>query len=358
MMEVRLRTVTPLWTGGVDSTMDRIHETGILGSLRWWYEVLVRGLGGSACDPTEHKCELSGERLKRYEKARKEGKPWWEALDAVGVCDACKVFGTTGWRRRFRLEVEDETRPIWEPAELMLNVRPPGRNRGWFLPPGRMGTVTLKLNGDAEVLSRLATLLLLLEKWGSLGTKSQLGYGVFQIENREEVKARGDGWKWETMGNGKPNGNLPELRQLGFFRFRFSVSHSAWWTKVGGLSRVASEVQPVVREYATVPVAPVLKNEWRFSRWKEGRNLEKEIFGALQPERKRSRVAVSWAYRTAKSVWEVRGWVWLASQKWADSVWDILSEAATWKAVLRVKGTLESRRLTTEEAVRNLLEDI
>ena len=352
-VEIKIKTLTPIWTGGVDGTMDRIHETGIIGSLRWWYEVLVRGLGGNACDPTEHTCGFDQE---KYRKSKASDER--QRLRDAGLCDVCQVFGATGWRRRFRLEVEDETRPIWEPAERMLNVRPPGRNRGWFLPPGRMGTVTLKLSGDAEVLSRLATLLLFLERWGSLGAKPQLGYGVFQIENREEVKARVDGWKWETMGNGKPNGNLPELRQLGFFRLRFSVSHPAWWTKVGGLSRVASEVQPVVREYATVPVAPVLKNEWRFSRWKGGRNLEKEIFGALQPERKRSRVVASWAYRTAKSVWEVRGWVWLASPKWADPVWDILSEAATWEAVLRVKGTLESGRLTTEEAVRNLLEDI
>ena len=50
-LSIRVHTLTPLWTGGVDGTMDRIHETGILGSLRWWYESIVRGLGGSACNP-------------------------------------------------------------------------------------------------------------------------------------------------------------------------------------------------------------------------------------------------------------------------------------------------------------------
>ncbi len=35
-LTIRLRTRTPLWTGGLDGTMDRIHETGLLGSLRWW----------------------------------------------------------------------------------------------------------------------------------------------------------------------------------------------------------------------------------------------------------------------------------------------------------------------------------
>ncbi|MGQ9484848.1 MAG: RAMP superfamily CRISPR-associated protein, partial [Desulfosoma sp.] len=35
-MEIRLQTLTPLWTGGVDGTTDRLHETGLIGSLRWW----------------------------------------------------------------------------------------------------------------------------------------------------------------------------------------------------------------------------------------------------------------------------------------------------------------------------------
>ncbi len=35
-LTIRLRTRTPFWTGGIDGSMDRIHETGLLGSLRWW----------------------------------------------------------------------------------------------------------------------------------------------------------------------------------------------------------------------------------------------------------------------------------------------------------------------------------
>ncbi len=44
-LAVKIKTLTPIWTGGVDGTMDRIHETGILGSLRWWYEAIVRRWG-------------------------------------------------------------------------------------------------------------------------------------------------------------------------------------------------------------------------------------------------------------------------------------------------------------------------
>ncbi len=44
-----------LWTGDVNGRNERLITTGLLGSLRWWLEVLVRGLGGSACDPTDEK---------------------------------------------------------------------------------------------------------------------------------------------------------------------------------------------------------------------------------------------------------------------------------------------------------------
>ena len=35
---ITLRTLPPLWTGGADGMSDRLHATGIIGSLRWWYE--------------------------------------------------------------------------------------------------------------------------------------------------------------------------------------------------------------------------------------------------------------------------------------------------------------------------------
>lgn len=86
-MNITIQTLTPLWTGGIDQTSDRLHETGLIGSLRWWYEALVRGLGGYACDPTSDKrCP------------DKEGKH----------CAACELFGCTGWARKFRVRVVDE----------------------------------------------------------------------------------------------------------------------------------------------------------------------------------------------------------------------------------------------------------
>ena len=107
-LNVRIRTLTPLWTGGVDGTMDRIHETGIIGSLRWWYEAIVRGLGGEACDPSRHECP------------KQDGH----------YCDVCKVFGATGLQRAFR--IEGPVKPNEENKNRVLKIKV-NNNKGWFL---------------------------------------------------------------------------------------------------------------------------------------------------------------------------------------------------------------------------------
>jgi CRISPR-associated protein Cmr1 len=92
--EWKLRALTPLWTGDVDRKGDRLITTGLLGSIRWWLEVLVRGLGGSACDPTDEKsrCPAGG---------ASAGEPGHH-------CVVCELFGCTEWARKFRFDVLGE----------------------------------------------------------------------------------------------------------------------------------------------------------------------------------------------------------------------------------------------------------
>ncbi len=138
-MDVRLKTLTPLWTGGVDQTCDRLHETGLIGSLRWWYEALVRGLGGYACDPTEHACTFDEEKYRRS-KATDEH----QRLREAGLCDACQMFGATGWARKFRLRVLNKMNKKGQPIQdtikanteltlQFLELRPMLTEEKWLL---------------------------------------------------------------------------------------------------------------------------------------------------------------------------------------------------------------------------------
>lgn len=82
-----LKAHTDVWTGDYNGNPNRLVTTGLLGSLRWWFEVVVRGLGGSACDPSN-----TGLRCPDRQGRR---------------CVVCELFGCTSWARKFRFDVLD-----------------------------------------------------------------------------------------------------------------------------------------------------------------------------------------------------------------------------------------------------------
>ena len=339
-MEIKIRTLTPLWTGGVATgRMDRIHETGIMGSLRWWYETIIRGLGGEACDPSQCGCSFNE---KEYKQARDAGKSESECLCKAGLCDACQVFGATGWRRRFQLRVDGSAQPAWNPPLDGLNVRPPDRSRGWFLPPGYVGDIRLTLLGDEDTLNRVAALSLFLEKYGAIGAKPQLGYGCFQIvENRDMLLQKSAECSW-PQGRAAKKGNLPDLRDMTFFRFRFNPSGKGWWSHVSGLEHLLSrnETARTLSKLAgmnMIPLAPALKNAWRY-RSLEKLPDERDVFGTTHKDRIRSKIAVSWAYKNDDS-WQVRGWVWLpgnVQEKTRETVNRRIRDKAVWMEILKI----------------------
>ncbi|MFN3742674.1 MAG: type III-B CRISPR module RAMP protein Cmr1 [Anaerolineales bacterium] len=202
-LTITLKTLTPLWTGGVDQTCDRLHETGgvdqtcdclhetgLLGSLRWWYEALMRGLGGYACDPTgeepKARCEFD---TKAYEQAKKDGKTELEAIHAGlhSVCPVCYLFGTTGWARLFQLRAIDV--PI-TPLHFRTTIR---MNQGWLkrvfggenqnidsikVPYGNVRLQFIPRRQDAEYAkTQLALILRVAAAYGGIGARMQHGFG-------------------------------------------------------------------------------------------------------------------------------------------------------------------------------------
>lgn len=206
---VQMRTLTPLWTGGAAGTMNRVRETGIIGSLRWWYEAIVRGLGGWACDPTAEqegaRCQFDGD---AYGEALRAGGEPTEALAAglKSVCPVCFLFGCGGWRRSFQLDIPDL--PL-VPLHFRTLGRAPqmewlGRvfNGQKIVPatPGQLKVridhlkvaygakqqpIKLVLRGDdaAYVRSQLVGLLAFVSAYGALGSRAQHGFGQVELNS-------------------------------------------------------------------------------------------------------------------------------------------------------------------------------
>lgn len=84
-----LQALTDIWTGDASTAQsrqaNRLIPTGLLGSIRWWFEVLVRGLGGAPCDPSSNQKACLNEQH----------------------CVVCELFGCTGWARKFRFDVRN-----------------------------------------------------------------------------------------------------------------------------------------------------------------------------------------------------------------------------------------------------------
>jgi len=167
-VEIKLKTLTPLWTGGAAGKCDRIHTTGIMGSLRWWYEALVRGFGGYACDPGSGGCTYDS----------KKGQS--------SICLACQLFGCTGYARRFRLVVEGGG----DGGRLKeVRLKNPGTKKhlGWRIPSKLAGHITLNLDPmqpsglDIYDKASIYYTIRLIERYGALGAKTSHGQGVVKV---------------------------------------------------------------------------------------------------------------------------------------------------------------------------------
>ncbi len=191
-LTIKLKTLTPLWTGGADGRSDSgLHITGIMGSLRWWYEVLVRGVGGRVCG-MDKPCIYD-----------KQEEPY------QGLCDVCRLFGATSWARRFKLIVSEESLEPKKPSAGFMDKsgrrvftlsrdHPADRDPKWYLSSDPLyGDVTLEIiatlplkEGGKEMLDPdvIAALLQLIADRGSLGAKPQLGLGVVHVVDRQSTQ--------------------------------------------------------------------------------------------------------------------------------------------------------------------------
>lgn len=185
-----IKTLTPLWIGDAYGTFSSIKESSIIGSVRWWYEGIVRGMGGYVCDTTSaHQCKFDQDAYsKKYNNCINSGhdrkSSLKHALDAglENVCYTCRLFGCSGWKRRFKLIIKDVTSTFQDSKK------------------GFKGTFTIEIidlynneilftNNQKWLLSNTFNII---EKYGAIGGKNTLkpqkgiigqDYGLFVINN-------------------------------------------------------------------------------------------------------------------------------------------------------------------------------
>jgi len=349
---MRLDIITPIWTGDIDSKSDSIDSTGILGSLRWWTEAILRGMGKFACDPAgDERCP-----------------------DEMQYCPACLIFGATGIRRLFRLEISGGEK-IFDGGAI--NIKPDQRNRGWYLGSGLIGEIDVNiipLDRDFDENLFLVPLAIA-SKWGGIGAKTQHGYGVVELVDKvglrfenfkkalEKILKSERLQKLNIKERNATNDALPNIKEMFFAKVQFDIQNNEWWKEIDGIKPVSND-QRLEKwiETGSVPISPAIKNWLRYD---DGKNLwqnkdknkderkekrkENWLFGTTERvclscyekvnqdgnnrqnfwcsncrkslekeetfERVASKINVSCAYRINNTTWEFRIWGWIPERE-------------------------------------------
>jgi len=155
-IQIPIRTLTPIWTGDIDGKADnRLLVSGLMGSLRWWWEVLQRGV--SAPIPDLPQSATQGDR-------------------------ASAIFGMTGYRRRFRLILRETSELRVVP--IAKKIPSPTGPKAWYFKSNALagkfvlGVIPLEPNGfDPRIVAELVSFI---SRVGALGARPQMGFGVIE----------------------------------------------------------------------------------------------------------------------------------------------------------------------------------
>jgi hypothetical protein len=232
MLMITLKTLTPLWTGDANRECRELKESGILGSLRWWAEVVLVALGAKVCDPLETKCQ-----------DRKH-------------CSACHLFGCTGWRKRFRLDFRGEITSTG-------HVLPLRSKYPWSIYPGltspSLEVACTPLTPDkteaADNLLILRLLFTLIARHGGLGARQSQGFGTIQLisgelQSEEIDKAIETLCGLKDKRNDPPQGRgdgFPDLREMFFWKACLNTPPAATGQPSG-----AKEGKSALRSFASL----------------------------------------------------------------------------------------------------------
>lgn len=364
MGSLNIKAKTPIWTGNIDRKSDTVHLTGIMGSVRWWTETILRGMNKFVCDQTNDD-ENDPVRRCPIEKET-DGKK------SPSYCIGCLIFGATGLRRSFILRIKGG-KPVFENS--LLNMVPSGRSRGWYLGSGLHGDLKLEIVQLNRSFDDGLILLpiIIASKWGGIGAKTQHGYGVVEIENSvntdfasfRDSLSKMEGLRGLDMAlrSGSSTG-LPDIRDFFFTKIRFEVKSEGWWKEVDGIKERGQRGN---RDYyegyvndtrminwvssGSVPIAPAIKNWLRYGEGRDvwlnrnQKSIENWLFGTTNRvcqecfsdvrrdrmnrkkywcpncrksieasqtfDRVASKIAISSAYPVENNVWEFRIWGWI-----------------------------------------------
>ena len=294
-MLIKIRTLTPIWTGDVNGKCTKLRETTIIGSLRWWFEAIVRGLGGYACDSVGEVVEKCVLDVEKYKKGRRA-----EEL----VCPVCYVFGTTNWARRFRIEAEPKEQQ--QVPCVNVKTRRSKGHMGWYLGKkvkgnsmsakygGLYGCYDINIHEFASIKDCVCLALNVATLWG-VGAKTQDGFGIcsfsgeYDVANAvQEIKNIIEIYQSVEKNRTKKNELLfPDLRNFFFVKVKVKANFDSISREVFSENIRLSNEHPtekllkIYEKLGFYPTAPLIR-DWLRGLFRNGNDdLRHFLFGFI-----------------------------------------------------------------------------
>lgn len=220
-INVHLDTITPLFTGDAWQKTTKIRPSSLMGSLRFWFEVICYFSGVVSeenFDKAKERFEKEVNEKKFKDKHKGKGtdiRSQIETLIEMNIPLPSIIFGTTGWRGLIEIK---EIEPLYDyrfvnklnlPGRICVsklngdvkenNNCPNGSNNTWsvfyFSNTYFYGEFKVKFLVEEEILNSIFyPLLNFMDEYGYCGGKWNIGYGRLKVV---EVKQNNNGENWK-----------------------------------------------------------------------------------------------------------------------------------------------------------------
>lgn len=314
LITVNLESLTPIWTGNAFPEIKDIKASSILGSIRWWYEILCRSLGKKVCNNT---CKLERD---DFLKDLLKNKTIENALEDQKICPACKLFGCNGWAGKIKLIVDDRGKKCIDRVQV-------GTRSGTNKKRSLDGKMFEKENGlklliysvkklTAEEIELLNLTIRIISDYAALGGRTSQGNGVVKIipenPNRKyNIKVERENPK----NSGKEDWKIPVLDNFFFLKIHLKfeedissiIGENHFWTSNNSSS--SNQWKRNWTEYGFIPIGFHIRDTIR--RVVEDEESRHELFGRYEG----SKIFVSHGYKIDESTVEVRIWGYYENSK-------------------------------------------
>ena len=191
-VEVTFETITPLWTGDAWQDNREIRPSSLVGSLRFWFEVIMYFAGvleiqrknGKVINFKEGRFEKEMDRGKFQDFISQNGNVFETRIQALmkqKIPISSIVFGTTNWKSLIEIKSIqfDENNFKDEPLGKIIH------NKNWYFgSPFYQGEFEVIFKVEKHILNSIFhPLLTFMEKYGFWGGKWNIGYGRLKVKS-------------------------------------------------------------------------------------------------------------------------------------------------------------------------------